>query len=82
MPYLIKLFYDLLINHIYQLYFFFRYNLRRATYALIKVYGKDIRQYEMSWSFWKEVTSSCHVHDKEMNYISLEEYESRKRKSE
>ena len=59
-----------------------RYNLRRATYALIKVYGKNIRMYEMSWSFWKEVTSSCHVHDKEKNYISLKQYESNKIKSE
>ena len=60
----------------------FRYNLRRATYALIKVYGKNIRQYEMSWTYWKEVTSSCHVHDEEKNYISVKEYESKKNKSE
>ena len=53
-----------------------RYNLRRATYALIKVYGKNMRLYEMSYSYWKEVTSNCHVHDERKNYISVSEYQS------
>jgi hypothetical protein len=29
-----------------------RYNLRRATYALMQTYGSDLKTYEMSLSFW------------------------------
>ena len=53
-----------------------RYNLRRATFALMKVYGKNIRSYEMSYSYWREVTTNCHVHDEKKNYISVSEHKS------
>eukprot|EP01134_Creolimax_fragrantissima_P008212 CFRG8212T1 len=47
------------------------YNLRRATYALLKVYGDRLHTYEMSPTYWADVTSECHVHDDKSKYVSI-----------
>eukprot|EP01104_Vermistella_antarctica_P006030 TRINITY_DN16769_c0_g1_i1.p1 TRINITY_DN16769_c0_g1~~TRINITY_DN16769_c0_g1_i1.p1 ORF type:complete len:416 (+),score=53.99 TRINITY_DN16769_c0_g1_i1:93-1250(+) len=49
------------------------YNLRRATYALLREYGNDIHTYEMNWEFWNQVTQKCHVYDEEKIYLSIDE---------
>ncbi|KNC82503.1 hypothetical protein SARC_05203 [Sphaeroforma arctica JP610] len=53
------------------------YNLRRATFALIKAYGDKIHTYEMSPTYWMEVTSECHVHDDVSKYVSVGESKER-----
>merc|ERR1711871_949702 len=48
------------------------YNLRRATYALMRKYGDKLHTVEMSLSLWKEVTTHCHVWDEKDAYKKFE----------
>jgi omega-6 fatty acid desaturase (delta-12 desaturase) len=48
------------------------YNLRRATYALMRQYGDKLHTVEMSLELWMEVTTQCHVWDEKEAYKKLE----------
>jgi len=47
------------------------YNLRRCTYALFKAYGNKMSSDEFSWTLWKETTTQCHMHDKDLGYVPM-----------
>ena len=44
------------------------YNLRRATYALMRKYGDALHSYEMGVELWTSTTLHCHVHDEQEAY--------------
>jgi len=44
------------------------YNLRKCTFTLTKKYGDHLTYDEFGWKLWKEVTTSCHMYDKEKGF--------------
>jgi len=48
------------------------YNLRRATFSMTQAYGKQLHFSEFGWKLWREVTTGCHVYDKEKGYVPME----------
>jgi len=48
------------------------YNLRRATFSMAQAYGKQLHFAEFGWKLWSEVTTGCHVYDKEKGYVPME----------
>jgi len=47
------------------------YNLRKCTYALLKVYGDKLHTETLTWKLWRETTTSTHVYDKTKGYVPM-----------
>jgi len=47
------------------------YNLRKCTYALLKVYGDKLHTETFSWKLWRETTTSTHLYDKVNGYAPM-----------
>jgi len=47
------------------------YNLRRCTYALLKVYGDHLHTAELSWELWRETTTKTHLYDEKNGYAPM-----------
>lgn len=50
------------------------YNLRPATYNLLKKYGDILQTEVFSWKLWKETTTECHMFDPENGFAVFPQF--------
>jgi len=47
------------------------YNLRKCTYALLKVYGDKLHTAQFNWKLWRETTTQTHLYHHENGYAPM-----------